>query len=359
MGGASSFVTGVLTTVTALLIALVAYSLITHYALNQNNPLSSFVNVTSTVVSTVTTAGSAPATTTVQSNYTQTSAALEQYALGLINADRQKYGLGNVTLSSEPSAQQHSDSMLVNNYFSHWDPYGMKPYMRYTLVGGLGAATENVAYRESESCGVFGCTGNVNVKQALQQMEYDMMYNDSACCNNGHRDNILDPNHNQVSIGIAYNSSSVYFTEDFIDNYINWSNYGINPSTDEMYVEGKINGGSTLSTVQIAYDKPVENMTVAQLDNTSSYSYGPTIAGVVSSPLYYYANIETIVADQYSTSGKSFSVAFNMHNTISKNGPGEYTVLVWLNNTSGAGFVGSTYTVFAGAGGSIYTPKNV
>ena len=128
---------------------------------------------------------------------------LANYTLSLINKDRAAYGLGNVTLSSTESAQQHADSMLHNGYFSHWDIYGMKPYMRYTLLGGLGAMQENIAYTQS---GVSACLGslcktygNVNVSNAIAGMEYSMMYNDSICCNNGHRDNILDPNHNGAS----------------------------------------------------------------------------------------------------------------------------------------------------------------
>ncbi len=355
MGSAASTITNVITIAIVLLLAGLAYESYTHVVLNQNNPLSSFLNLTSTVLP----ANGTLLTTTAQVNTSQTSAQLDAYALSLINSDRQKYGLGNVTLSNEPSGQQHSDSMLVGDYFSHWDPYGMKPYMRYTLVGGKGAVQENIAFRESATCGIFGCTGNINVKQALQQMEYEMMYNDSACCNNGHRENILTPQHNQVSIGIAYNASSVYFTEDFINDYVSWSNYGINPSNDEMYAVGTLPGGYTLSSIQINYDQPAQNMTRAQLDNTSSYSSGTTVAGIVSSPLYYYSNIQTIVADQYSTNGNGFNVAFNMRSTISKNGPGEYTVDVWLNDSSGAGFVGSSYTIFVNGSGDVYVPGNV
>ncbi|MDE1855541.1 MAG: CAP domain-containing protein [Candidatus Micrarchaeota archaeon] len=355
MGGAASLIASILSAATLLLLAGLLYVSFSH---NLSNPLSSFLNVTSTVVSTG--QNGTLITTTAQSvNTSQTSVALEEYALGLINADRHQYGLGNVTLSNEPSGQQHSDSMIVNNYFSHWDIYGMKPYMRYTLVGGTGAVSENIAFRESAACGIFGCNGNINVKQALQQMEYDMMYNDSACCNNGHRYNILDPNHNQVSIGIAYNASSVYFTEDFIDNYIAWSSYGIDNATQEMYLQGTLQGGYKLNSVQVSYDQQVQDMSKAQLAATSSYSYGTTVAGVVSSPLYYYTGIETIDADRYTVSGNSFNVAFSMKNLISKYGAGEYTVMVWLNGTSGSGFVGSTYTVFVNSQGTVYTPNAV
>jgi uncharacterized protein YkwD len=355
MGGAASLVTSVITIATLLLLSGLLFVSFSH---NLNNPLSSFLNVTSTVAA-VSQNGTLVTTTAQNFNSSQTSAELDAYALSLINADRHKYGLGNVTLSSEPSGQQHSVSMLENGYFSHWDIYGMKPYMRYTLLGGTGAVSENIAFRESESCGILGCSGNIDVKQALQQMEYDMMYNDSACCNNGHKDNILDPNHNQVSIGIAYNSSSVYFTEDFINNYISWSNYGIDNSTEEMYLQGTLQKGFTLSSVLISFDPPVAPMSKAQLANTSSYGYGANVAGVVSNPLYYYTGIETITADRYEVSGSSFNIAFSMRGVIGKNGPGEYTVMVWLNNTAGQGFVGSTYTVFVNGSGRVYVPKNV
>ena len=301
------------------------------------------------------------ANSTGTANVTQANAQLLAYALNLINKDRNAYGLGNVTLSTEPSAQQHSASMLVGDYFSHWDVFGMKPYMRYTLLGGRGAVSENIAYRYSAQCGIFGCSGDINVTQALQEMEYSMMYNDSQCCNNGHRDNILDPYHNQVSIGIAYNASNVYFTEDFIDNYIAWSKYGINQSSDEMLLYGTIAQPYTFSSVQIIYDSPVRNMTRAQLDNTSSYGYGNIVAGVVGNPSYYYPGIDTIVADQYSTSSNRLGIAFGMKSLMQKYGAGEYIVLVWLNRTgsAGSGFVGSTYTVFVNSSKSVYTPSGV
>ena len=41
------------------------------------------------------------------------------------------------------------------------------------------------------------------------------MNNDSECCGNGHRDNILNSFHNRVSIGVSYDATHVYFVEDF------------------------------------------------------------------------------------------------------------------------------------------------
>ncbi|MCL4379092.1 MAG: CAP domain-containing protein [Candidatus Marsarchaeota archaeon] len=310
-------------------------------------------------------------TTPVSSNYTstQTSTAGTSnasqpvlYALSLINQVRSSYGLQNVSLSGERSGQQHADSMLQYGYLSHWDIYGMKPYMRYTLLGGTGAVEENVAYIRNESCSLLGCRGTINVDSAIRSMEDSMLYNDSQCCNNGHRYNILNPNHNQVSIGVAYNSSTVYLVEDFIDNYIAWS--GGTPAYSNGYVSlsGSAQSGYSISQVLVSYDAPVSNMSAAQLWNTSSYSYGQEIAGVASSPLYYYQGIETIDANRYSINGQSFSISFNINKQVSQYGPGEYTLMVWLSN-GGSGenstFVGATYTIFINGSGGSYTPKFV
>ncbi|MGI0100815.1 MAG: CAP domain-containing protein [Candidatus Micrarchaeaceae archaeon] len=289
---------------------------------------------------------------------------LVNYTLALINKDRETYNLSNVTLSQTASAQQHADSMMQYDYFSHWDIYGMKPYMRYTLVGGTGAMQENIAYMKSgiKTCIGSLCTvyGNLNITAALQQMEYNMMYNDSVCCNNGHRDNILDGNHDQVSIGIAYNSTSAYLVEDFINNYITWLNDTPKVNGSKVTLEGSVDPGYNISTIEVTYDPPVSPMSVYQLDNTSDYSYGQAIAGVVGNPLDYYPSLSTIVADTYYTRANDFLVSFDISKLTGHYGAGEYTIALWLNGTyANSSFLGSTYTIFINSNGTAYTPSNV
>ncbi|HUC38607.1 MAG TPA: CAP domain-containing protein [Candidatus Acidoferrum sp.] len=313
---------------------------------------------TTTFSTTVVQLGSQNYTSTVQQSQINQSY-YDIYVLSLINKDRNQYGLPNVTLSTEPSAQQHANNMLQNYYLSHWDVFGMKPYMRYTLLGGTQAVSENIAFNGSEICELSLCTGDVNVKSALASMEYDMMYNDYNCCDNGHRDNILDPYHNQVSIGVAYNSGIAYLVEDFIGNYTTWTGGSPQFSNNVATLSGSLTSGYSISSVEVSYDAPLINMTQAQLNATGSYGYGPAIAGVVSNPLYYYNNITTIVANKYSTNGNDFDISFNMQKLIQQYGPGEYTLLIWLNNTSGGSFIGSTYTIFINSNDEAYTPSGV
>ena len=292
-----------------------------------------------------------------------------QYVLSLVNNDRAAYGLANVSYTNFSSAQQHSESMFQNYYFSHWDIYGMKPYMRYTLLGGPGGVDENVAY-------IYNSSG-VNVLNALKQMEYNMMYNDQQCCNNGHRDNILTPQHNYISIGVAYNRTIIYLTEDFINNYIDWV-YGTPAySNGAVSLKGSMLPGYSLSTIEVSYDTPVTNMTRGQLDNTSSYGLGQMIAGIGHSSngeVFYFKNITTVNATTYATQGQNFDVAFDMGKLVRTYGAGEYNIIVFLTNdtanpnycyTDSAGvehcasFIASTYTIFINQSGQSYVPHNV
>ena len=282
-----------------------------------------------------------------------------EYMLQMINGERLQYGLQSVTLSNEPSAQFHANSMLNNDYFSHWDPYGMKPYMRYTILGGNQSVDENVAYKAYlyEECLGKNCNiEQVNVTYALSQMENSMLYNDSLCCNNGHRKNILDPNHNEVSIGIAYNKTNVYLVEDFIDNYINWIGGGPNISNQNVTLQGYMLHGARISDIGITYDPAPLNMTRAELDNTSSYGYGQQIAGVTYGN-YYYPVIATIYASTYHIEKNYFDIAFNMSTLEHKYGAGAYTLMIYMNNSTDGTFLGGTHTIFINNSLEPYIPS--
>ena len=99
---------------------------------------------------------------------------LVDFALSLINSDRQANGLQNVTLSNVNSGQQHAEEMLAHGYFSHWDTNGYKPYIRYTIAGGKGAVSENIGLVENWS------SAGISQVQALNESEWGMMYDDAA-----------------------------------------------------------------------------------------------------------------------------------------------------------------------------------
>jgi uncharacterized protein YkwD len=255
---------------------------------------------------------------------------LANYLLGRINQDRANFSLSPVILSPIESAQQHADSMLYFGYFSHWDTQGYKPYMRYTLLNGVGSVEENIAF---ESTTLPSFTTDASVESTLSGLEYSMMYNDSMCCQNGHRDNILDPLHNRVSIGVAYNSTHLYMVEDFENYYINFTA----PFLEQDNTVSLI-GNSSLSLddmqIVVYYDPLPQPLTISQLGNvpySGSYDTGTFIGGVVSPCLLScetYDNGITVNAQTWNVSSNEIDVVFQLADFIQQHGDGVYTVYI-------------------------------
>jgi uncharacterized protein YkwD len=244
---------------------------------------------------------------------------LVNYALSLINSDRRSYGLQNVSLSEVGSAQQHSDNMLKNHFFSHWDVYGYKPYMRYTLAGGQGSVAENVAWYPSNI--------PIDAKEAIKELERQMMYEDAEW-DWGHKNNILDPFHNKVSIGIAYDNYNLYFVQDFENDYIEWSTSNI-AQNGEVIMSGSFKGVElSVEWVNIFYDPLPSNLTSVQLERTpynGSYTMG-TFLGMVVPSGYESPEGITITAQTWIQSGTTFEMRFNLSPVFDTHGEGVYTL---------------------------------
>jgi len=269
---------------------------------------------------------------------------LATYALELVNQDRSTNGTGPVSLDYNQAAQQHADSMLYYGYFSHFDTQGYKPYMRYSLLGGRGADFENVAYYYFSVPHFFSTDA---VESAIKELEYSMVYNDSSCCANGHRYNILGSLHNQVSIGVAYNSTTVYFDEEFENNYLDL-NLTVAPASasDPYYVTMKgVPTGSfpTPSSLYVAFDDYPTAATSAQL-NSSPHEYDPgrLVGGVLPRTAFFgecgqFSSGTTVCADTWSVTPRALDIAFPLEPFIKDYGSGVYTLyLVTGSSTDSA-----------------------
>ena len=279
---------------------------------------------------------------------------LANYALGLINQDREANGEPPVTLSTVPSGQQHADSMAYYGYFSHWDTQGYKPYMRYTLLGGTGAVAENIGKStctdsppDSGLLTVQPCSVST-IENGIAASEWGMMNNDLQCCNNGHRDNILDSQHNRVSIGIAYDASSstLYFVEDFEDQYLSLSSPVVG-SGDLITIQGTLNTSLSVSQLAVYYDPAPSPMTVSQLDATFAYGPGTFVGGVFppcSASCEYYPGAVSVYANEWYITSTSVSIQFSLSQFASADGPGVYTIYLQTTDSSGSAFF--MYSVF-------------
>ncbi len=269
---------------------------------------------------------------------------LADHLLGEINNVRVATGVGPVTLSAVPSGQQHADSMLFFDYFNHLDPQGYKPYVRYTLLNGTGAAEENIAWQHTAEPSIFT---EGDVKLAIDKLEFEMLYDDSLY-NWDHRTNILDPHHNGVSIGITYTGTDVYVVEDFENSYISLTS----PTTlseETLTFEGTLVSG-TISSAVIYYDPPPQAVDLTQLrvNATLALGYTPgTLLGAVSPSSASGPELPgytTVASSGWEGGPGAVRVEVPLGTFLQAAGRGVYTV--YLQDSSG--FSLTSYSVFLG-----------
>ncbi len=123
---------------------------------------------------------------------------MEQEIIKLVNQERAKQGISPLTENWQTSrvARTKSEDMIKNNYFSHTSPTYGTPFKMLSDFGiKYSQAAENIA----------------SGQQTAQQVV------DSWMNSSGHRANILNPNYNQIGVGVARKGTNgpLYFTQMF------------------------------------------------------------------------------------------------------------------------------------------------
>jgi uncharacterized protein YkwD len=252
---------------------------------------------------------------------------LVQHALDRINKDRINFGLLPVKLSSNEAAQAQAEDVFRTKQISHWSTNGEKPYMTYTEYGGKGGMQQNVATAGFNTEEYKRCTSNILVDcekieplHTIDELQYEMMYNDKECCDNGHRNNILDPRHTHVSIGIVYDDYYLAFVENFENNY----GLNVDVKNSEIRISGILLDGE-LDHIGIYYDKMPTKEVYEQNKHLLSYSTGELVA-IVGKPLppgYYYKSLQgynIIEAKKWTMHDDSINVMFDLADAVDKDG---------------------------------------
>ena len=198
--------------------------------------------------------------------------------LTLINAEREKAGVGAVVLGTNNAAQLHVDASLEHCFSSHWGIDGLKPYMRYSLAGGYQSNGENgigLDYCIAASDGYSALKG---IRQELQKLMERWMES------SGHRRNILDWSHKKVNIGIAWDRYNIKAVQHFEGDYVE---YDLLPTIENgiLIVSGKAKNGVAFEQdrdlgVQIFYDQPPLQLTRGQISRTYCYDYGLLVSAL-------------------------------------------------------------------------------
>lgn len=197
------------------------------------------------------------------------SAALQAELLDLVNFDRTAAGLQPVIWDATAAAagQGHAQEMVDVGYFSHWNIDGYGPDYRYTAAGGLHVVHENIfAYSKIDG---EGKAAPVDDWQAVaQQAEASLMASE------GHRANILAPEHTHAGIGIAYQpgSGEVRIVQEFVNQYADIQSPPLRAASGDRFVlRGSLHPDVSNPVANLAYEPFPEPATIEELDARTTY----------------------------------------------------------------------------------------
>ena len=186
--------------------------------------------------------------------------------LELINKHRKKHHKQSVKLDIHAcrSANKTAQNAALNKYMGHWDSHGRKPYHRYALDGGDAHVSENASGVESTD----SFKQDIDEMISLMKENHMLMYHEKPPFD-GHRVNILDPHHNQLGLGVAYDGSSFCYYEEFINDYLTKSSTKL--QNGEANISFIIPDQLYLVGLSISYDQPFKPMKRKELNTKTSY----------------------------------------------------------------------------------------
>lgn len=240
--------------------------------------------------------------------------ALQRLMLEAVNADRRVNGLNEVVWDETAAlaGTQHAKEMAQYGYISHRNLDGYGPDYRYSLAGGAHDAMENVHTTWHSPGG--GPQSAAEWEQWVRDAQKSLMESE------GHRANILAPEHTHVGVGIAYEPTTGYFAiaQEFVNQYITVQPL-LRRTTlgDVLTLSGWLGAGASKPVLlNIAYEA---QPTPLGLDALKAETY--------TSPAETYDIPDITVTDE-----GQFTATFTLNN---QEQPGLYHIRLWVETKFG------------------------
>ncbi len=272
---------------------------------------------------------------------------IKQRLLQKINQDRAAHGLQPVALDSLASAvgDAHCREAVENNYVSHFRLDGMKPYHHYCLAGGYDFHQQNI--------GVQWWSG---YKPTLENVwkfvleTYNQMISEKPP-NDGHRRNILTPEHNRCGIGLAVGKDQLVFTQEFLNHYVVIDTCPPRKlelhrltQKDTLWVAGHSLNGEEIQSITVFYEPLPKPMSPAYVGSLYSYSFPEArkdyFPRLTEPDLFYQDGSKGLLWLSHG------SARFRFPLQLWKEKPGIYTLVIWLANRSGHVFPATNLCFF-------------
>lgn len=189
----------------------------------------------------------------------------------LINETRQRARL--TTVQWDDLAAQvgrlHAQEMALHDYFSHWNLKNNGPDGRYSLANGSDAVMENLYM-----CWQGYPNGRAAPITDWSQVIHDA--HDSLMGSEGHRANILDPDHTHLGIGLTHNSRAgkVYVVEEFLNRYLELDPVPRSARVGTpLIITGCLLPEASSPLINLAYEPIPQPLTVAELNHHMPKAY--------------------------------------------------------------------------------------
>lgn len=258
------------------------------------------------------------------------------YMVELINQDRATKDLVPVALDSgaTDAAQKHAEDMAAHRYMSHYNLEGKSPNQRYTEAGGTGYSRENVYLSSTRYVGspvdADGATASLAANPRFSRTEIDEIessYVNETPPTDGHRRNVLAPEHTGVGIGLARSASqggrALANAQEFVDHYADVAPLPVScaPGTD-VTIAGKAVNGAKFRSISIGRAPVPSPLTREQATAIHSYSVPAAEA------TYWPAPYRSARQVRMSPDG-TFSLTLRLG---AERGPGLYYLAVWVED---------------------------
>ncbi len=194
-----------------------------------------------------------------------------------INRERREAGLSPVLWDERAAAlaRQYSARQLRDRTYGHFLTDGVPPYARVSLVGILGASSENTVAVMTTGLGL------EDDPVALAREGHRRIMEEKPP-EDGHRRTVLDPDATHVGVGAALSGGEFRLDEEFVSRQFEWLRVARAAGGGaSVKVRGKALREAPLDFVTAAWEPLPSKITPQEAMSRRSYSYPTPRAGLM------------------------------------------------------------------------------
>jgi hypothetical protein len=251
---------------------------------------------------------------------------IQRHLLSMVNEERAEAGLSQLKLDELACkvAQKHATEMAENDFLSHWDLAGLKPYHRYSFAGGTDATGENDASADYSK--------DIEADEmpfAAVRMHITM--HDEVPPHDGHRQTMLTPQHTHVGFGMAWRGLHIRLCEVYVSRYVTIDPY---PPIKRPQSRFELSGGvldprHSIEALDVYYEAPPQPPARSWLKTPRQY-------GMPQDRTTLY---KKLAGHKTYDDGSTGTIEFPSHGRfsvpieLSHKQPGIYTLVVWISRS--------------------------